>query len=55
MNSIDTLLAAMRSLAEAMISLRGHVSFNHDQNAALERVCELIVLIEIGDDARAAP
>jgi hypothetical protein len=55
MISVDTLMAAMRSLAEAMISLRGHVSFNHDQNAALERVCELIVLMEIGDDTSAAP
>lgn len=55
MNSIDTLLAAMRSLAEAMISLRGHVSFNEEQNAALERACELIFLMEARDDLKTDP
>ena len=49
MNSVDTLLAALRALAEAMITLRGYVRFNEEQNAALEQACELIVLMEIGD------
>jgi len=53
MNSVDTLLAAIGALAKAMISLRGHVCFNRPQDAALERVCELILLMEIGDDMEA--
>lgn len=55
MNSVDTFLAALRALAEAMITLRGHVSFNEEQNAALERACELILLMEAGDDLKTDP
>ena len=43
----------MGALAKAMISLRGHVCFNRQQNAALEAVCELIVRMEIGGDMEA--
>lgn len=55
MNSVETLLPTLRALAEAMITLRGHVSFNEEQNAALERACELIVLMEVGGDVKKEP
>jgi hypothetical protein len=49
MNTVEILLAALRALAEAMISLRGHVRFNREQNRALEHACELIVRFESGE------
>jgi hypothetical protein len=50
MNAVEILLPALRMLAEAMISLRGHVRFNEHQNAALQQACEVIVQFESGED-----
>jgi hypothetical protein len=50
MSTVEILLPALRALAEAMLSLRGDVRFDDDQNAALQRACELIVQIEISEN-----
>ena len=45
MTALD-MLAALRRLAEAMISLRALVPFNAEQNAALDHACDVIVMME---------